>query len=217
MGQDFKAVRRTSSGVWHQPAKLHKKIKPTDDFRERLVFTCSMSDFFIEDADPHRSAMWEIIKSTPNLIYQILTKRPERILNWLPIDWGDGYENVWIGTSVESQKMYDKRVPLLNRVPAKIRFISAEPLLSPVKISPCDCIDWVIVGGESGRSSGKWQFRPCEIKWIEDIVKDCSENRIPVFVKQLGIDLAVRMKLRHSKGGDLSEMPETIQRREFPI
>lgn len=69
-----------------------------------FVFTCSWSDFFIDEADKWRQNAWDIIRRTPHLIYQILTKRPERIKQCLPPDWGDGWQNVWLGTSVENQK-----------------------------------------------------------------------------------------------------------------
>jgi protein gp37 len=82
------------------------------------VFTCSWSDFFIEEADAWRPEAWEIIRKTPQLTYQILTKRPERIAAHLPADWGDGYSNVWLGVSVESQKYANERIPLLLKTPA---------------------------------------------------------------------------------------------------
>lgn len=100
-----------------------------------LCFTCSWSDWFIEEADPWRDEAWAIIKATPHITYQILTKRPERILEHLPADWGSGYENVWLGVSVENQKAAEVRIPLLMKVNAKIRFLSCEPLLSEINIS----------------------------------------------------------------------------------
>ncbi|NIN67614.1 MAG: DUF5131 family protein [Anaerolineae bacterium] len=94
-----------------------------------FVFTCSYSDFFIEEADPWRDEAWSIIRQTPHLTYQMLTKRPENILDRLPSDWGDGYENVWLLVSTENQAMLDKRVPILREIPARLHGISAEPLL----------------------------------------------------------------------------------------
>jgi protein gp37 len=107
----------------------------------RLVFTCSWSDWFIEEADSWRAEAWDIIKRTPWFTYQILTKRPERILECLPADWGAGYANVWLGVSVEDQAAADKRIPILLQVPAAIRFLSCEPLLGPLTLEYIEAPD----------------------------------------------------------------------------
>ena len=111
---------------------------------------------------------------TPHHTYQILTKRPERILQCLPADWGEGYPNVWVGTSVESQKVAD-RIKLLAEVPAQVRFISAEPLIGEVDLSSYSEVmksrlHWVIIGGESGNDKGQYRYRPCKLEWIESII-----------------------------------------------
>lgn len=100
-----------------------------------LVFTCSWSDWFIEEADEWRSEAWEIIRQTQHLTYQILTKRPENIRDRLPEDWGDGWENVWLGVSVEDQEAARERIPKLTQIPARIRFLSCEPLLEYLDLS----------------------------------------------------------------------------------
>jgi protein gp37 len=97
-----------------------------------MVFTCSWSDWFIEEADAWRDEAWDIVRSTPHLTYQILTKRPERITDHLPSDWP--LRNVWLGVSVEDQANADKRIPELLRIPAAVRFLSVEPLLEPVDL-----------------------------------------------------------------------------------
>lgn len=107
-----------------------------------MVFTCSWSDWFIEQADEWRPEAWEIIKRTPHLTYQILTKRPERIAGHLPSDWGKGYPNVWLGVSCENQEYADLRINHLLSVPAVIRFISAEPLLGPVDLTRIDYTEY---------------------------------------------------------------------------
>lgn len=195
----------------------------------KLIFTCSWSDFFIEEADPWRNEVWEIIKKTPRHTYQILTKRPERIKDHLPGDWGDGYPNVWLGVSVENQKAAEARIPLLANVPAEVRFLSCEPLLSSIDLTPfigvCEDWDgiyyipwfnWVIVGGESGNDAGKWLYRECKPEWIYDIVLKCTLIGVPVFVKQVGTHLSKVLKLKDRHGGDIEEWPETFKIREFP-
>jgi protein gp37 len=123
-GRDPSVVQRCSPATFNRP--LSKAWSEPG-----LVFTCSWSDWFHEDADAWRDEAWEIIRRTPHLTYQILTKRPERIAAHLPADWGDGYENVWLGVTIENRRFVD-RADALRAVPAAVRFISAEPLLGPL-------------------------------------------------------------------------------------
>lgn len=198
----------------------------------KLIFTCSWSDWFIEEADQWRDAAWKVIKDTPQHTYQILTKRPERIKGCLPDDWGSGYDNVWLGVSVENQK-YAKRIWHLCHTPAKVRFISAEPLIGRIDLGLDaylanedgavifekklqELIHWVIIGGESGNETGKYGYRPCELGWIEAIIDQCKESNVPVFVKQLGTQLAKDMGLKDRHGGKIEEWPDWLQIREMP-
>lgn len=210
-------IKQTESAVWPgQP----------------LVFTSSLTDVFHPDIDPFRHQMWHIIRERPDLVFQILTKRPERIKENLPDDWGTGYRNVWLGTSVGSQKGIDRAYELLH-VPAHIRFLSIEPLHGEVDISgvlgpgygaPAFVdgdeeiwgFDWVIVGGESGNDNGKYRYRPCELEWIRSLVRKCDEANVAVFVKQLGTHLAKQMKLKDRAGADMAEWPEDLQIQQFP-
>ena len=145
------------------------------------VFTLSMGDFFDDEVDPAwREEAWEVIKNTPHLDWLILTKRPENIRSMLPDDWGNGWDNVWLGTTVEDQKRADLRIPILTAIPAKVRFLSMEPLLEPVVLK-LDGIDWVIVGGESGPSP-----RPIEGAWVEVIRQQCRLSDTAFFFKQWG-------------------------------
>lgn len=189
----------------------HVVIRQDRQFKEplrwkepRMVFTCSMSDWFHKDADPWRDEAWDIIRRTPQHTYQILTKRPGRIPRHLPSDWGDGYPNVWLGTSVESQE-YVNRIGVLVSVPGKVRFISAEPLLGPLDIEPwlyyLPSLDWVIAGGESGPGR-----RPMEIEWMRSLYEQCRENGVAFFAKQ---DSAF---LSEQKG----RIPDDLWVREYP-
>ncbi len=172
------------------------------------VFTCSWSDWFIQDADPWREYAWAIIRATPHLTYQILTKRPKLIADRLPADWGDGYPNVWLGVSVESQE-FAQRVDAIAKIPAAVRFVSCEPLLGPLNLRPClplpgprcgcreagcphqpidtrylkdwAALDWVIAGGESGPGA-----RPVHPDWVRSIRDQCAEAGVPFFFKQWG-------------------------------
>jgi protein gp37 len=144
----------------------------------RLVFTCSWSDFFIEEADEWRPEVWDIIRATPQHSYQILTKRPERIGPHLPSDWP--LKNVWLGVSVENPRFF-WRIALLREVPCQLRFLSLEPLLAPMPTLPLEGISWVIVGGESGP-----KCRPIMAEWVRDIRDQCVGAGVPFFFKQWG-------------------------------
>lgn len=187
----------------------------------KLVFTCSWSDFFIEDADEWRDECWEIIKQTPHHQYQILTKRPERINDCLPADWNTyDYGHVWIGVSVENNEMLYK-VDELKKVDANIRFLSVEPLIENVRLTPelLDGIHWVIIGGESGDEPtvSKYNYRPCSISWVNDIIIDCKNANVPVFVKQMGTHIARKFNYKSEHGSWMHEFPRNMQVREFPI
>ena len=217
-GQDPFTVVRVSA------ATIMNILKSLKDFSK--IFTCSWSDFFIEYADVWRADDWKVIKAHPLHQWHILTKRPERIRECLPDDWGDGYDNVWIGVSIENQKVALPRLKALIEVPAAVKFVSAEPLLEPVDLMLDKCItgdeqehsiDWVIIGGESGNEVGKYLYRPCEIEWIEDIIQQCKNAQVPVFVKQLGTHLKHKLKLSDRHGGDIDEWPAALKIREFPL
>lgn len=146
------------------------------------VFCGSMMDFFDKNAPASaRDAQWEQIKATPWLDWQLLTKRPSNILRMLPADWGDGYENVWLGATVENRRNGLRRLEQLRDIPAHVRFLSAEPLLENLGEIDLFGIHWVIVGGESG--SG---YRAMEKAWADRVIAQCREQGVSVFFKQWG-------------------------------
>lgn len=223
-GQDPTTVLRSKS-TFNAPLKwsqdMQMGLPKGDAFTGMKIFTCSWSDFFIEEADEWRPEAWEIIKKTPEFTYQILTKRPGRINYCLPPDWDHGYDNVWLGVSIESDEEIN-RAFLLHNVKAKAKFISAEPLIGAIDKFPnlfgyggLD-LDWLIIGGESGNKTGKYLYRACSIGWIEELIWWCNHLSVPVFVKQLGSSLADELGLKDKFGGDISEWPLDLQVRQFP-
>ncbi len=220
LGRDGSVVVRAEDGYFYAPMK---------DKNGKYIFTCSMSDFFIEEADLWRDEAWKVIKNTPWHTWQILTKRPERIKQCLPGDWGDGYPNVWLGVSVENQKT-TSRIEELLKIPARIHFISAEPLVEEINFiqdgkNLVDRIDWIIIGGESGNDYREFRYRPCEVSWMESVVNDArSTGHTLVFVKQMGSYLAKRGigSVTHNGqalskyGDDFMFFPESLQIREMP-
>ncbi len=186
-----------------------------------LVFTNSMSDFFWDEADHLRPRAWEVIQNTPHLQYQILTKRPERIKDHLPFDWGDdGYPNVWLGVSAGTEEQTFIQLSELLKTSAVVRFWSAEPLLEDVcssrNIELIRQLDWVIIGGESGYKNGKFKARPMEPDWAEKLINVCKKYNVPCFMKQVGSVLAFKHKFRDWHGGDMVEWPERFKVREYP-
>lgn len=179
-------VNRASETQMRKPFKIGKPS---------LIFVNSMSDFFHEAA--HDSWRWEaleIMRDTPHQ-YQVLTKRPENIQGFLDrtiSHYGGGHagvsrgrmpgipDNVWIGATVERDD-FKHRVETLRKVPAKIKFLSVEPLIGPMGPLWLEGIDWVIAGGESGPGA-----RPMEADWVRRVRNDCIAQDVPFFFKQFG-------------------------------
>jgi protein gp37 len=185
-------------------------------------FVGSMTDIFGEWVpDEMIFDLFDAMADAPMQIFQILTKRPERLAlltEWLP--W-NGLStlpsNIWIGTSAEDQKRFDTRLIHLIRSNVRVRFLSIEPLLGPINLLQPDdsiahgLIHWAIIGGESGPNA-----RPMKLEWVEYILRQCETANIPAFVKQLGSHWANEAGASHSKGGDPSEWPEILRVRMFP-
>ena len=112
----------------------------------------------------------------------MLTKRPQNILKMLPPDWGDGYRNVWLGVTAENQEYFDRRWSVLQKVPARIKFISYEPAIGPLRLPEHGPVpNWLISGGESGGGA-----RPLKPQWVRDIISDCRLRGVAPFHKQWG-------------------------------
>lgn len=210
-GQDPTKVVK-SKGKFNEPLKWKE---PT------VIFTCSWSDWFIDEADEWRDEAWAVIKATPQHTYQILTKRPERIKDHLPADWGEGYDNVWLGVSVENQD-FVYRIDELEKIPAKIKFISFEPLIGNLEKDFVGGVNWIIIGGESGNDNGEYKYRECKLDWIENIVNGYETSNemgltdTAIFVKQMGTHLAKELKMSDRHGGNIEDFPENLRIREFP-
>ena len=145
----------------------------------RIIFVNSMSDLFHKDVPSEFiQRCFAVMNRASQHQFQVLTKRPERALEMAgDLDWTD---NIWMGTSVESQD-YIHRVHTLGKIKAKVRFLSIEPLLGPLSRLPLSQIEWVIVGGESGPNS-----RPMEASWVRTIRDRCVRYEVPFFFKQWG-------------------------------
>lgn len=225
---------------WNREAGIaNEGLLAMDQTRPRIF--PSLCDWLDEEVPIEWLADFlKLIHDTPNLDWLLLSKRPElfkqrvekawlqakpasKFSCWLS-DWfgpaGTGFPNhappnVWIGTSIEDQQRANERIPQLLKIPAKLRFLSVEPLLGPVDLE--NWVHWTIVGGESGPNS-----RTCHVDWIRDIVKQCKVADTKCFVKQLGANIMGRemdkwvTRIKHPKGGDPSEWSQDLRVREFP-
>lgn len=196
--------KRTSENNWRQPLKWNRQAT---EFRAKhgrppMVFCASLADVFDNQVpEEWRRDLWSLIYETPNLIWLLLTKRPQNIRKMLPANYlgltdrgWPAMPNVWLGTTVENQAEADRRIPHLLAAPAAKRFLSCEPLLGPVDL---DCwpesgcsrnwlddeggIDWVIAGGESGREA-----RPSHPDWFRSLRDQCATAGVPFLFKQWG-------------------------------
>lgn len=172
-GRVFENVHRTSPSTFNAPLRWKEPAR---------VFTCSMSDFFIAEADAWREEAWEVMRRTPHLTYQVLTKRPHRMLAWAQTHgW---LPNAWAGVTVENQAMADIRLPLLAQVPASVRFASVEPMLGEVDLRRWisdrpQSLSWIIAGAESGPG-----HRPMDLHWLQSLAWDADFFGASLFVKQ---------------------------------
>lgn len=170
-------ARPAVKGVY---ANLRKWNRQSDTANPSRVFVGSLMDWAEDhpDAEAIRPAMWQAIRECPNLQFQLLTKRADRIARCLPADWGQGYPNVWLGVSIENND-YIHRADDLRSIPAVVRFISYEPALGPVPDLDLTGIDWLIYGGESGPG-----FRPEDKQWARDVRAKCAAAGTAFFHKQ---------------------------------
>jgi protein gp37 len=147
--------------------------------KNRMVFLCSMGDLFHEkvpDEFVHR--VFEVMRSCKQHVFQVLTKRSHRLRQLAPtLPWPD---NVWMGVTVEDSNRVKRIVDLVS-TPAKVKFLSVEPLLGDIPSLPLDGIDWVIVGGESGPGA-----RPVKKEWVLSIRDQCRKSRVAFYFKQWG-------------------------------
>lgn len=172
--------RTLTDNNWRKPHRWNQKAQLSN--QRRKMFCGSMCDVFDKNAPAgQRERLWETIRTTPMLDWQLLTKRPTNIRKYLPGDWNEGYDNAWVGVTVEDIKHGIPRIDVLRRIPAKIRFLSIEPLLEDLGEIDLSGIQWVIIGGESGRG-----FRRMEKTWANNIIRQCREQGTAVFFKQWG-------------------------------
>ncbi len=141
-----------------------------------MLRVCMTSDFFLEEADLWRDDAWEIMWQRPDVKFFLLTKRPERVREHLPKDWGDGWDNVFFNVTCENQKRADERIPLLLELPFKHKGIMCAPFIGEVSIEKYlsdGQIEQVICGGENYDGA-----RPCNFDWVKNLRSECVLHNV---------------------------------------
>jgi len=219
--EKYKRTVHIVNGKWQWTEQLslfpERLEQPLKMRKPKRIFVCSMSDLFHESVPPSYIGMvLSMMKGAHRHTFQVLTKRPERMLeltNWLTDR--DGWpNNVWLGVTAENQKRADERISVLRQIPAAVRFVSVEPMLEPVAISQylrhewIDCMDhartkrayslevnWVICGAETGPGA-----RYMDLSWARGLRDQCKKADVPFFMKKVSS----------------STLPDDLMTREFP-
>lgn len=170
---------RTAASTWKQPLTWNRKAAASGE--RWTVFPSLCDPFDNEVPEEWRNDFWHLIHTTPALTWLLLTKRIGNAAKMIP--WSEhAWPNVWIGSSVVNQEEADRDIPKLLAVPAAKRFLSLEPMLEPIYISPTRGISWAIVGGESNQ--GKFKARPFDLAWARSVRDQCKAAGVPCFIKQ---------------------------------
>ena len=179
--------------VTFHPDRLDQPLKWK---KPRRIFVCSMGDLFYEGVEDHQiNSVFIRMVNTARHKYLILTKRPERMKDFISIGtgWRGMMENIWLGVTAENQQTADERIPILLQIPAAVRFVSGEPMLEEIDLAPYlggyylgeqslgrrSALDWVICGPETGPGA-----RECKPEWIEDLYEQCKAAGVPFFDKR---------------------------------
>lgn len=168
-GQDGAHIYKTKSRFRYPLQKDRTgnyKIQSGEHIR-----VCMTSDFFLEEADPWRPEAWAMMRRRSDVVFTLLTKRPQRVERCLPPDWGDGWDNISFNVTCENQRRADERIPILHALPFKHKGIMCAPFIGPVRIDKYLAqgqIEQVICGGENYDGA-----RPCHFEWVQALRADC--------------------------------------------
>ena len=172
--KDGSNIYRTKTGFKYPLSKDRQgnyKVKSGEMLR-----VCMTSDFFLEEADDWRAEAWSIIERRPDVKFFLLTKRPDRVAEHLPFNWGGGWENVFFNVTCENQKRSDERIPILLELPFKHKGIMCAPFIGPVSISnylKYGQIEQVLCDGENYGGA-----RPCHYEWVKSLRDECEAYNV---------------------------------------
>ena len=172
--QDGSNIYRTKAGFNYPIQKDRKgnyKIKSGEQIR-----VCMTSDFFLAEADEWRDEAWELMKIRSDVIFFLLTKRPERVAEHLPKDWGDGWDNIFFNVTAENQQRADERIPILLELPFKHKGVMCAPFIGQVSMRKhleTGQIEQVLCDGENYDGA-----RPCHYDWVKLLRQECVDNNV---------------------------------------
>lgn len=141
-----------------------------------MLRVCMTSDFFLAEADAWRPEAWDIMRQRPDVLFYLLTKRPERVLDHLPPDWGDGWHNILFNVTCENQRRADERMPLLLSLPFRHKGVMCAPFVGEVHLAPYlqdGQVEQVICGGENYGGA-----RPCQYAWVQVLYEECRSAQV---------------------------------------
>ena len=182
IGKNGADVYKTKTGFRYPLSKDRKRRYKIQS--GEMISVCMTSDFFLEEADQWRAEAWEMMKIRSDVVFLLLTKRPERVLQCLPGGWGDGWENIFLNVTCENQRRADERIPLLLLFPFKYKGLHCAPLLGYVKVGnyfESGQIEQVACGGENYGGT-----RPCDFKWVRSLRDECVSRNITFCFMETG-------------------------------
>lgn len=181
-GKNAAEVYKTKTGFRYPLSKDRKKQYKIQS--GEMLSVCMTSDFFLEEADEWRDEAWNIMRERSDVVFLLLTKRPERIRKCLPEDWGDGWENIFLNVTCETQRRAGERIPLLLEQPFKHKGVYCAPLLEAVTIGKyldSRQIEQVACGGENYGGT-----RPCDFDWVKALREECASRDISFCFMETG-------------------------------
>lgn len=173
-GNDGGDIRRNANAFRYPLSKDRAgnyKVKSGETIR-----VCMTSDFFLAEADPWRDEAWQIMRKRPDVKFFLLTKRPERVKDCLPENWGDGWENVMFNVTAENQARADERIPILLDLPFRHKGVMCAPFIGPVSLGQYlkdGQIEQVLCDGENYGGT-----RPCHYEWVKNLHDECMEYNV---------------------------------------
>lgn len=181
-GKSGANVYKTKTGFAY-PLSKDRAGRPKIQSGE-MISVCMTSDFFLEEADAWRGEAWDMMRTRSDVVFLLLTKRPQRIRQCLPSNWGDGWDNIFLNVTCENQRRADERIPLLLELPFKHKGLYCAPLLGPMSIASYlddGQIEQVACGGENYGGA-----RPCDYAWVRALREECVERDITFCFMETG-------------------------------
>ena len=197
--QDGAHIYRTKAGFDYPLQKDHRGAYKVQS--GEMLRVCMTSDFFLAEADPWRAEAWDIMRMRRDVIFFLLTKRPERVLQCLPEDWGDGWENIFFNVTAENQRRADERIPILLELPFRHKGVMCAPFIGAVSMRQyleTGQIEQVLCDGENYDGA-----RPCRFEWVQALRQECAENDVTFVFCGTGRRFVKDNKLYHIEGSAL--------------